>query len=579
MPVCQAVQHAHQKGIIHRDLKPSNVLVALYDDKPGAQGHRLRRGQGDRPAADRADADRPASARSSARWSTCAPEQAELNNLDIDTRSDIYSLGVLLYELLTGTTPVDRKSLGKAALLEMLRIVREEEPPRPSTRLSTTEALPSVAANRETEPAKLTRLVRGELDWIVMKALEKDRDAALRDGQRPGAATSSATWPTRWSRRGRRAAGYRLQKFVRRHKGQVIAASLVLLALVAGIVGTTWGYVRAERARAAEERLAEGERLARLDAQEQKRQAEAANARAQKRLEQIEKGNEVLTGIFSDLNIRMVREQGKPLERVLADRLVQAAGQLEGESVGDPLAVATLQLRLGQSLESLGFAPQAIPVLEKARKTRNDRLGPDHLDTMHTMIALADAYQSDGRRDRALPLFEEAWRLAKARFGPDHPDTLIFMNALALSGYWTARQFDRALPLWEEGRRLSGARLGADHPQTLLFTTNLAWGYREIGQLDRAVTLYEELVPLMKAKLGTDNLNTLTAMANLADCYQAAGRPDRAVPLFEEAFRLQKAAFGPDHSFTLGTMNRLGGAMWSPASPAGLCRSSRRPGG
>ena len=359
----------------------------------------------------------------------------------------------------------------------------------------------------------------------------------------------------------------------------MVAASLVLLALVAGIIGTTWGYVRAERARAAEERLAEGERLARLDAQEQKRQAEAANARAQKRLEQIEKGNEVLTGIFSDLNIRMVREQGKPLERVLADRLVQAAGQLEGESVGDPLAVATLQLRLGQSLESLGFAPQAIPVLEKARKTRNDRLGPDHLDTMHTMIALADAYQSDGRRDRALPLFEEAWRLAKARFGPDHPDTLIFMNALALSGYWTARQFDRALPLWEEGRRLSGARLGADHPQTLLFTTNLAWGYREIGQLDRAVTLYEELVPLMKAKLGTDNLNTLTAMANLADCYQAAGRPDRAVPLFEEAFRLQKAAFGPDHSFTLGTMNRLGGAMWSPASPAGLCRSSRRPGG
>ena len=178
---------------------------------------------------------------------------------------------------------------------------------RPSTRLSTTEALPSIAASRSTEPARLAGLLRGELDWIAMKALEKDRarryetaNALARDVQRYLADEVVEARPP---------AGYRMRKFVRRHKGRVVAASLVLLALVAGIIGTTWGYVRAERACAAEERLAEGERLARLDAQEQKRQAEAANARAQKRLEQIEKGNEVLTGIFSDLNIRMVESR------------------------------------------------------------------------------------------------------------------------------------------------------------------------------------------------------------------------------------------------------------------------------
>jgi eukaryotic-like serine/threonine-protein kinase len=281
-PICQAVQHAHQKGIIHRDLKPANILVTLIDAKPAPKVIDF----GVAKATAGKLTDESMSTQFGAVVGTLeymSPEQAGFSGEDIDTRADIYSLGVILYELLTGLKPLDAKRLRKAALTEMIRIIREEEPSKPSTRLSTNESLPSLAALRQTEPKKLMALLRGELDWVVMKCLEKQRErryetanGLARDIQRYLADEVVEARPP--------SAGYRLRKFVRRHKGQVIAASLILIALLAGIIGTTWQAFRAELARAdeAKQRVAAEDNLRAATIARKKEEIERKKAEVEK---------------------------------------------------------------------------------------------------------------------------------------------------------------------------------------------------------------------------------------------------------------------------------------------------------
>ena len=249
VPVCQAIQHAHQKGIIHRDIKPSNVMVTLYDGKPVPKVIDF----GVAKATEQRLTERTLFTQYGTLVGTLeymSPEQAEMSALGADTRSDIFSLGILLYELLTGSTPLTHQRMKEAAYAEILRMIREEEAPKPSTRLSDSgEALASISAQRHMEPAKLARLMRGELDWIVMKCLEKDRNRRYEtangfamDVQRYLADEPVQACPP--------SAGYRLWKFARRNKGSLLAVSLVVLALVSGIIGTTWGMIHATDARA-----------------------------------------------------------------------------------------------------------------------------------------------------------------------------------------------------------------------------------------------------------------------------------------------------------------------------------------
>jgi serine/threonine protein kinase/tetratricopeptide (TPR) repeat protein len=256
LPVCQAVQHAHQKGVIHRDLKPSNLLVALYDGRPVPKVIDFGVAKATGPKL----TERTLFTAFGTMVGTLeymAPEQAELNQLDVDTRSDIYSLGVVLYELLTGTTPLERHRLQEAGWAEILRLIRQEEPPKPSTRLSQSQALPSVAAARQAESRRLCQLLEGDLDWITMKALAKERD------RRYETANALAGDLERYLRdepvlAGPPGAGYRLRKLVRRHKGKVAAGAAMLALLVAGVVASTWQAVRATRAeQAAREALSQ----------------------------------------------------------------------------------------------------------------------------------------------------------------------------------------------------------------------------------------------------------------------------------------------------------------------------------
>jgi hypothetical protein len=267
LQVCAAVQHAHQKGVIHRDLKPSNVLVSRHDATPVVKVIDF----GVAKALGQELTDKTLFTGLGQMVGTplyMSPEQAGMSDLDVDTRSDVYSLGVLLYELLTGTTPFTKERFKTAGYDEIRRIIREEDPPKPSTRLSESKAsLSSISAQRHTEPANLAKLVRGELDWVVMKALEKDRS---RRYESPSALAADVE---RYLRDEPVTAGapsgcYRFRKFARRNRGPVLAGTLVLLALVGGVIGTTAGML--------------GEKAARLAEADQRREAEDARRLADK---------------------------------------------------------------------------------------------------------------------------------------------------------------------------------------------------------------------------------------------------------------------------------------------------------
>jgi serine/threonine protein kinase len=589
LAICHAVQHAHQKGIIHRDLKPSNVLVAVYDGKP-------------MPKVIDFGVVKITGATLTERttftgWGTLvgtlqymSPEQAELDQLDTDTRCDVYSLSVLLYELLTGATPLGRNRLKDHGLLEVLRIIRDEDPPKPSARIKTLDNANIVSRNRRSDPKRLGNSLRGELDWIVMKGLEKNRDRRYQTAYELGSDVQrylqdeqvQACPPS---------ARYRFSKFARRNKAVLTTASLVFAALLLGTALSTWqafrasraqneAFIQLNRARKAEETANENATHA-LES-EADTQAFASflveNVLIASRPEGVQGGMGIDTTVlqaleYAEENLDKVF-QGRPRAEMIArhsigvtwrhltkyeaaERHLRRAIELANELCG-PISLESLKSRnsLGVLLNSMGREEEAIQELEEVLRLRTDLFGSDDPQTLATMGNLAMAHRYAGHLLEAEQLCEKVVKAYTKTQGVHAPHTLAAMQSLG-AVYHEQGRVNESMQLLEETMRLANEKLGTDHRTSLATRIVLAKIYQTAGRHADSVALLENTVELLKQKDGPDHLSTAEASGLLSFAYRGCNRMDEAAELLTETLRIQRIKLGPTHDSTLVSLREL----------------------
>ena len=553
LPICNAVQHAHQKGIIHRDLKPSNILVCLYDGKPVPKVIDF----GLAKAFHQSLTERTLQTAHGMMVGTplyMSPEQADANNDDIDTRTDVYSLGVILYELLTGTTPLEQEHLREAAVAEVLRLIKDVEPPRPSTRLSQSDSLPSVAAQRNIDPAHLKRSVSGDLDWVVMRALEKDRNRRYESASGLAADIQRHLSDEPVSA-GPPSARYRVQKFIKRNRAAVITTGIVAVALVLGVVGTTGGLVWALAEKGRADQQAANARQAAESEAKQRQVAEASEERARIEASRSAAVAEFLQDALAGVGPSVALGRDTTL---LEEILQRTTEKIETELKNQPEVEATIRSTLSATYGELALYEEAENHTRRALELYQDLHSNDHADKAQQLGRLGVIFELQGKVTAAERYYQDSLtmheRLNSTADDETEGETLRdFATLLTFTDRPAeARELlDKAL---EKFRQLYGGDEHADVATIFTALGNLERSERNFevarGHYERALQIHQRVLPAKHPFIMTD-------MRNLAGLMHAAGDSDEAEQLLRQAIALQQQVLD-QHPHLAETLHDLG---------------------